>query len=146
MKPTTVTAVRVNWVDRLPPLRFASCWAILSAAMFLCFLPVAAIAYLLHGADAIAAAAIAAGVCWFGSTLALVGTARFGRSGVNGPLYTLAFGLVFNCGLPFLVGLALSRSSGPLAQSGVFGLIVIFFQCALVITTLLSLCLIKPAR
>jgi hypothetical protein len=124
-------------------LRFAACWGIFSAAMLLFFMPVAAIAQWLRGADALVAAAVAAGVCWLGSTVALAGTARFGRSGVNGPLYTLAFGLVFNCGFPFLTGLVLSRAGGTLAQAGVFGLIVIFFQFALVVGTVLSLCLIK---
>jgi hypothetical protein len=136
----------VQWVDKLPPLRFGRSWAILSLAMLMFFVPVAAIAYALNGAAAVPAAAVAASVCWLGSTLALAGTARFGRAGVNGPLYTLAFGLAFNCGLPFFVGLVLHRAGGPLGQAGVFGLIVIFFQFALVVSTVLSLCLIKPAR
>lgn len=144
MDKTTVKTV--GWVDKLPPLRFGSSWAILSLAMLLFFVPVAAIAYQFKGADALPAAAVAAGVCWLGSTLALAGTARFGRAGINGPMYTLAFGLVFNCGLPFVVGLAMNRAGGALAQAGVFGLVVIFFQFALVVSTVLSLCLIKPAR
>jgi hypothetical protein len=143
MDKTTVKTVR--WVEKLPPLRFGISWAILSLAMLLFFLPVAAIAYGLNGAGALPAAAVAAAVCWLGSTLALAGTARFGRAGINGPLYTLAFGMVFNCGLPFIVGLVLNRAGGELAQAGVFGLIVIFFQFALVVSTVLSLCLIKPA-
>jgi hypothetical protein len=136
----------VQWVDKLPPLRFGRGWAIFSLAMLAFFVPVAAIAYTLNGPDALPAAALAATVCWLGSTLALAGTARFGRAGINGPMYTLAFGLVFNCGLPFIVGLVLSRAGGALAEAGVFGLIVIFFQFALVVSTVLSLCLIKPAR
>ncbi len=116
---------------------------ILSAAMLLFFALVATIAYRLHGADALQAAAVAAGVCWLGGILSLAGTARYGRSGINGPLYALLFGMVFNCALPFTVGLVLSRIGGPLAQAGVFGLIVVFFQFALVVGTLLTLCLIK---
>jgi hypothetical protein len=146
MKSTTVTAVQAKWVEKLPPLRFASCWAILTAAMVVFFLPVAAIAQWLRGSDAIVAAAVAAGVCWLGSTLALAGTAAFGRSGANGPIYTLAFGLVFNCALPFLVGMILYSAGGPLSHAGVFGLTVIFFQFALVVGTILSLCLMKLGR
>ena len=78
--------------------------------------------------------------------MALCGTAKFGRTGLNAPLFTIAFGLVFNCALPFAVGLVLSRAGGALAQAGVFGQIVICFQFTLLIETLLSLCLIKPSR
>jgi hypothetical protein len=146
MDLTTVTTVQAKWVEKLPALRFGRSWVILTLAMLVFFAPVAAIAYRIKGPEALSAAAVAAGVCWFGSTLALAGTAAFGRSGINGPLYTLAFGMLFNCGLPFIVGLALYRSGGALARAGVFGLIVIFFQFALVVSTVLSLCLIKPAR
>jgi uncharacterized membrane protein YadS len=144
MKPTTVTAVK--WLEKLPPLRFGRSWAILSGAMLAFLLPVAAVAYRLNGPEAIRAAILAAGVCWLGATLTLAGTARFGRDGINAPMYTLACGLVFNCGLPFLVGLAFSLRGGELAQAGAFGLIVVFFQFALVVSTLLSLCLIKSPR
>jgi hypothetical protein len=146
MNDVTVKAVRANWVDKLPPLRLVRCWSILSAAMLLFFVPVAAIVYFRHGQTAVFAAAVAAGVCWLGSALALAGTARFGRGGVNAPLYTLLFGLIFNCMLPFSVGLILSRTGGALADSGVFGLIMFFFLFALTVETLLSLCLIKSPR
>ena len=146
MDPTTVKTVQAKWVEKLPALRFGPSWALLTAAMLLFVVPVAAIAYQVNGPSALPATGLAGGVCWLGSTLALAGAAVFGRSGINGPLFTLAFGMAFNCGLPFAVGLALSRSGGALAQAGVFGLIVIFFQYALVVSTVLSLCLIKPAR
>jgi hypothetical protein len=136
---------QLKWVEKLPPLRFARAWMLFTAAMLLFFVPVAAVAYALKGSPVLPAAAIACGVCWLGSTLALAGTALFGRSGVQGPMYTLAFGLVFNCGLPFLIGFSLHRAGGALAEAGVFGLTVIFFQFALVVSTLLALCLIKPA-
>lgn len=145
MDPTTVKTVQAKWVEKLPPMRLGRSLAILTAAMLLFCAPVAAIAYQVNGSNALPAVAVAAVVCWLGSSLALAGTARFGRAGINGPLYTLAFGLVFNCAVPFVVGLVLHRSAGALAQAGVFGLIVIFFQFALVVSTLLSLCLIKPA-
>jgi hypothetical protein len=146
MKSTTVTAVQVKWVDKLPPLRLARCLVIQSAATLLFLALVGTIAYATRGQGTMVAAAVAAVVCWLGSTLTLVGTARFGRSGINAPLYTVAFGLVFNCALPFVVGLMLFRAGGPLAEHGVFGLMVIFFQFTLVVNTLLSLCLVKSPR
>ena len=114
--------------------------------MFSAFVLVAAVAYLLHGSAAIAAAATAAGVCWFGASLALIGTAIFGRVRRSGPISTLAFGMVFNCALPFAVGFSLYRAGGPLSQAGVFGLTVVFFQISLVVETLLSLCLLKSPQ
>lgn len=138
--------VQPKWVDKLPPLRLTACFAILSSAMLLFFVPVAAIAYRLHGDAALPAAAVAAGVCWLGAMLALTGTARFGRAGINAPIYSLFFGMVFNCALPFAVGMILNRQGGPLAEAGVFGLTVVFFQFALVVETLLALCLIKSPR
>ncbi|HEV3137742.1 MAG TPA: hypothetical protein VGZ26_07550 [Pirellulales bacterium] len=139
-------AVQAKWLDKLPPLRLTSCCLILTVAMLLFYVPVAAIAYGLHGQVGVLTAAVAAGVCWLGASLALAGTAKFGRTGLNGPLFTIAFGLIFNCALPFAVGLVLSRSGGALAEAGVFGQIVICFQFSLLVETLLSLCLIKPSR
>ncbi|HEX3727170.1 MAG TPA: hypothetical protein VHV08_13045 [Pirellulales bacterium] len=146
MNDTTVMPVQAKWLDRLPPLRLASCCGISTAAMLLFFAPVAAIAYMLRGPAALPAAGVAAGVCWLSSLAALAGTARFGRRGPNAPMFTLLFGMVFNCAVPFAAGLVLSRTSAALAQAGVFGLMVIFFQFALVVTTLLTLCLVKPPR
>lgn len=146
MTDSTVTAVQAKWLEKLPPMRLARAWATLTVAMAVCFAIVGGVMYGWRGEAALQAAAVAAGVCWLGSSLALAGTAMFGRTGVNGPMYTLLFGMAFNCGLPFVTGLALNRLGGPLAEAGVFGLIVVFFQFALVVETLLSLCLIKPER
>ena len=146
MNDLTVKAVQAKWLEKLPPLRLRGCCSILLSAMVLFFAPVAAIAFSWHGQDALVATAVAAGVCWLGSTLALVGTAWFGRTGINAPLYSLLFGLAFNCALPFTIGLILHRNGGPLAQAGVFGLIMVFFLWALAVETVLSLCLIKSPR
>jgi hypothetical protein len=146
MNDLTVKAVQAKWLEKLPPLRVGACCSILSAVLLVTLLVVGAAAYTLHGLAAARAAAAAALICWTGSNVALLAAWRFGRGGVNGPLWTLLFGLVFNCALPFSVGLLLSRSGGSLAEAGVFGLIVIFFQVSLLTETLLSLCLMKTAR
>lgn len=144
MMDHTTVKTQLKWAEKLPPMRFPRAWVVLTAAMLLFCIPVAAIAYALNGPPSLAASAVACGVCWLGATLTLAGTALFGRAGVNGPIYTLACGLVFNCAIPFTVGLALYRTGSALAQAGAFGLIVIFFQFALLVSTVLSLCLIKP--
>jgi hypothetical protein len=136
MNSPMVSTVQVKWLDKLPPLRYAPCALILSASL-------GTIVYLLRGPSGLWAAAVAAGVCWLGSLLALTGTAMFGRSGPNAPLFTLFFGMVFNCALPFAAGLALYRAGGALAEAGVFGLTIICFQFALFVETVLALCLVK---
>jgi hypothetical protein len=146
MNDTTVIAVQAKWIEKLPPLRLGSCGWILSSAMLLFFVPVAAISYALHGPVALRASAVAAAVCWTGSSLALIATAKFGRQGATAPLVTVLFGLVFNGAFPFSVGLILSHGGGALAEAGVFGLIVVFLQFALLVETLLALCLIKSPR
>jgi hypothetical protein len=146
MNDTTVIAVQAKWVEKLPPLRLGRCSFLLSAAMLLFFVPVAAISYALHGPDALQACTVAVVVCWTGSSLALIATAKFGRQGATAPLYTVLFGLVFNGAFPFSVGLILNHGGGALADAGVFGLIVIFLQIALLVETLLALCLIKSPR
>lgn len=146
MHDTTVKAVQAKWTDRLPPLRLMSCWLLQTAVMTVLTVPVAVLMHFWRGPESLAATLVAAGVCWAGSILALGGIALFGRSGPNAPLLTLAFGMVFNCALPFSVGLVLSRTGGALAQSGVFGLIVLFFQFSLAAVTILTLCLLKSPR
>jgi hypothetical protein len=141
-----VAIVQAKWFEKLPPLRFSACWAIFSAALAVFWLPVAGIAFALHGSQALVAATVAAGVCWVGASLALIATARFGREGINAPLFTLIFGLVFNGALPFAIGLTLNRAGGPLSDGGAFGLTIVFLQFALIVETLLSLCLLKSPR
>ena len=41
-------------------------------------------------------------------------------------------------GLPMGVGLALTRTGGPLAEAGLFGMILVFYLVGLVVETILS--------
>ena len=87
------------------------------------------------------AALVAALVCWFGSTTALVLTALL--RGPQTALYSLLFGMVFRMGLPLVAGVVLSQQSPRLAAAGVFGCIVGFYLVTLVAETLLSLPLVQ---
>ncbi len=142
---TAVKAVQAKWLENLPPLRLGACLGLLAAAMLLAAALVGGVAIALKGAVVLPAVAVAATTCWLGSSLALISTSRIGQ-GPNTPLYILGLGLVFNGAAPFSLGLLLSRMGGPLAEAGVFGLIVIFLQVALATETLLALCLIKSPR
>jgi hypothetical protein len=143
MNELTVDIVQAKWFEKLPPLRLRTCWSLFSVALLMFYAIVGMVSFALHGPDGLVASTIAAAVCWLGASVALAGTAYFGRTGINGPLYTLAFGLLFNGALPFSVGLALNRAGGAVADAGVFGLSIVFLQFALVVETLFSLCLLK---
>jgi hypothetical protein len=97
-----------------------------------------------RGADGILAAVVAAGVCWFGSTAALVTTGYSGRT--NQAVQGHLLGMFFRLGLPLICGLAFQKVGGRLADAGVFGLIVVFYLVTLVAETILALRLIKQHR
>ena len=105
----------------------------------------AAAGYVGHGRVGVWAAAVAGGICWLGATAALVlmGLLRGGPQ----VLYGLLLGIFFRMGLPLVVGLILNRSGGPLAEAGVFGMIVGYYLVSLFAETLLSVRLVgSPAK
>ena len=87
-------------------------------------------------------ALIAAGICWFAGTLALAAAQVGSRLGM--PLQGFLAGMLFRTGLPLGAGIALNRV-GPLAESGIFTMILGVYLCALVVETILSLYLSQPA-
>lgn len=97
-----------------------------------------------RGTNGVLAASAAAGICWFGSTVALLLAGYTSRSnqGVQGHL----LGMFFRLGLPLIAGMMLQKAGGPLAEAGVFGLIVVFYLITLVAETVLSLRFIKRSN
>ncbi len=97
-----------------------------------------------RGLNAAYAAVVAAGLCWVGSTAALViaGLASRTNHVVQGHL----LGMFLRLGLPLVAGLVIQKAGGTLAEAGVFGLIVVFYLITLVAETVLSLQLIKRRR
>jgi hypothetical protein len=130
-------------LSNLGPLSLAGACAWLSVAVLAFYVPLAVFAYSRSGSAGVWAATVAAGVCWFAATLALTLAAR--SSGPNRALFAVLGGMVFRFGLPFGVGLFLSQRGGPLAEAGVFGLIVACYLWTLPIETLLSVRVIQPA-
>ena len=96
--------------------------------------------YSIHGLVGLAAAAVAGTVCLFGATMALLcqGLTRSGPNVVGG----LLLGMAFRFGIPLATGLILYRLGGPLAEAGVFGMIVVYYLLGLTIETTLSVRLI----
>jgi hypothetical protein len=90
-----------------------------------------------RGLDGILAAAVAAGLCWIGSTAALLIAVYYSRS--NRAVQGHLLGMFLRLGIPLVAGIILQEQAGWLAQAGVFGQIVVFYLIALVAETLLSL-------
>jgi hypothetical protein len=47
-------------------------------------------------------------------------------------------GMLFRMGLPLVTGVVLTRAGGPLADAGLFGMIMVFYLVGLVVETTLS--------
>lgn len=94
-----------------------------------------------RGINGFLAALVAAAICWFGSTAALLlaGFASRTNHAVQGHL----LGMFFRLGLPLIGGLVFQETGGWLAEAGVFGLIVVFYLITLVAETCLSLQFVK---
>ena len=127
---------------RRPPRLWAACTAL--TGVTLVALPIFGwVGYSASGIVGVWAAAAAAGVCWFGATIALVlvGVSQVAKQAVSRVLA----GMVFRMGLPLVVGLILDRRGGPLSEAHVFGMMVAFYLLTLVVETWLALRLVAPA-
>ncbi len=85
-----------------------------------------------HGQLGVVAAVVAAGVCLFAGGLALAVTHVF--SSIGQAMNGLLLSMLIRSGVPLLAGLGLSQS-GPLAGSGVFGMMVINYLVMLMVET-----------
>jgi uncharacterized membrane protein HdeD (DUF308 family) len=90
-----------------------------------------------RGLNGVIAAVVAAGLCWFGSTAALL-IAGFSRHS-NHAVQRHLLGMFFRLGLPLVAGVVFQKVGGTLAEAGVFGMIVIFYLISLIAETILSL-------
>ncbi len=117
--------------------------AVLAAAVLLVFPAFAWFGFSRHGFDGLTAAAVAGGVCFLGAAAALVmtGVLRGSQAAVHGVL----LGIVFRTGVPLAFGVFLMLRGGPLAETGVFGMVFVYFQVTLTVETLLAIRLVRPA-
>jgi hypothetical protein len=120
-----------------------SCLA-LTAVVLLALLVVGGVVGSSRGVNGVLAASTAAGICWVGSTIALLIAGYASRSNQAAQGHLL--GMFFRLGLPLGAGMLLQMTGGPLADAGVFGLIVVFYLVTLVAETLLSLQFIKHSK
>ena len=97
-----------------------------------------------HGAEGVWAAVVAAVVCLGAGLVALVFLALFRE-----PLQTMngiGLAMLFRMGIPMATGVILTNVGGPLAEAGVFGMIVGFYLVGLLVETLLAVHLLNGFR
>ena len=97
----------------------------------------APVAIHLGGSVALAAAALAGGLCLAGAAAAVVIADRL--RGPSGALAALWLGMALRTGVPFVVGIAVHLHGGPLAQAGLLWYLVVFYLVSLAVGTFLAL-------
>ena len=85
---------------------------------------------------------IAIGICWLSGALALLATHVSTRA--RAPVHGVLLAMLLRMGLPLIAGLALNLVA-PLAEVGIFSMILGVYLCALIAETLLSLRLVQSA-
>lgn len=107
-------------------------------------LPVAGIiawfGYSRSGVNGIGASLLAALVCWLSASLALSAAFIGQRLGMG--IHGLLIGIMLRTGLPRAIGVLLQKQGGPLAEAGVFMMILGLYLCSLVAETVLAMRLI----
>ncbi|MEX0819658.1 MAG: hypothetical protein WD070_08685 [Pirellulaceae bacterium] len=97
-----------------------------------------------HGQVGVTAAAVAAIVCLGAGLVALTFLALFRepQQVVSG----VGLAMLFRMAIPMLIGVVLTSLGGPLAEAGVFGMIVGFYLVGLLVETLLAVRLVNGFR
>ena len=121
---------------------------LLGCAMLTALLVVAGVGFGYYGSQrsghvGIQAAAIAGAVCWLAGCLALTLSFLGNRRGWG--TQTVLASMAVRLGLPMIAGIALQRLSPPLAEAGVFGMVLGNYLIMLVAETLLSLKFVSPS-
>lgn len=134
--PTPVPANRVFSLTRA---------LVLLVGVFAIAFPVFALyGHRVHGSAGVWAATVAAAVCLGAGLVALIFLALFRE-----PLQVLngvGLGMLFRMAIPLVAGVVLTNLGGPLAEAGVFGMIVAFYLVGLLVETLLAVRLVSGIR
>ncbi|MHB8898150.1 MAG: hypothetical protein ACYC6Y_05345 [Thermoguttaceae bacterium] len=101
------------------------------------FLPVAPIAWVIGGAEGVAAAAAGAFLCFSGGLLSLVWNLAF--PGPKLLVVRILGGMLPRMGVPLMGGLVLQITVEPLAESGILIYLLVFYPALLSLETWLSL-------
>ena len=97
-----------------------------------------------HEQAGVLAAAVAAIVC-LGAGLVAISLLAFFRSPQQA-FHGVGLAMLFRMAIPMAVGLFLAKLGGPLAEAGVFGMIVGFYLVGLLVETLLAVRMVNGFR
>lgn len=127
-------------ISRLNDLRNRSATvriAALTIVVFVVFGVVGPVAFHIGDMIALAAAAVAAGLCLIGASAALMITRVL--SGPNLALIAMMTSMMARMTIPLAFGTALHLLGGPLAKAGLLYYLLVFYPVALAVETMLSL-------
>ena len=117
---------------------------LLVAVFAIAFPAFAYVGHQTHGRAGLWAAAVAALVCLGAGLIALTFLALFRdpMQAFNG----VGLAMLFRMAIPMAAGIFLTKLGGPLAEAGVFGMIVGFYLVGLLVETLLAIRLVNAFR
>lgn len=117
-------------------------WLLLAVTVVFVF--VSSIAFRWHGPSGVLAAGASGLICWFAASAALYVTARTAGSpnAVGGTLLSIILRTV----VPILVCLALMRISRPLADAGLFGMVLVNYLVVLAVETVLAVRVVQSGQ
>ena len=97
-----------------------------------------------HGEAGVLAAVVAAVVCLGAGLVALIFLASFRKP--QQAFTGVGLAMLFRMAIPMATGAVLTKLGGPLAQAGVFGMIVGFYLVGLLVETLLAVRMVSGFR
>ncbi|MHC2067286.1 hypothetical protein ACYFX5_07435 [Bremerella sp. T1] len=124
----------LKWQDFLPCL-----WMLLGVlGVFPLF---AAYGYTRFEINGIFAAATAASVVLLAMEAALLLTILFRDSEMK--IQSVLLGMFFRAGIPLVFGMLMHKAGGPLAEAGLFGMILVYYLLTLAVETILAVQLVS---
>jgi hypothetical protein len=122
--------------DRLGRMGLAARCCLLSGMALIAWTISAPLAYSTRGSTGLIAAAVAAGVCWFGAVVTLPVASLL--RGPTAMMYGVALTMLARTMLPLMLGVALHFSLPSLAKGGMIYYLLAFYLIMLAVETVLS--------
>ena len=117
-------------------------WLLLAVTVV--FLCVSCFSYPRHGWSGVLAAGVSGLVCWLASSAALFVTTY--TAGAPHALHGTLFSIILRTAVPFLVSLILIQMSKPLADAGLFGMVLVNYLVVLAVETVLAVRVIQAGQ
>jgi hypothetical protein len=135
--PVPLFQQAASWLYNLRNRNAAVRIATLTLVVLVVFGLVGPVAFHIGGLMALAAAALAAGLCLAGGSMALMASRLL--PGPNLALVALMTSMTARMAIPLAFGLAIHLHGGPLAKAGLLYYLLVFYPVTLAVETLLTL-------